>query len=96
MPNWLKNTLALIAGVFLGGLSLGLLETLVHQIVDGEGRFVVAALSLGIAAALGGVLALFIGRTAWLAWGVGVILFALSGWIASPSISTTGSSQICA
>jgi general stress protein CsbA len=49
-----------------------------HQVAAGDAKFAVAAIGLGLAGGLGGLLALFIGRAKWLAWAVAAVLLALS------------------
>ncbi len=78
MPEWLRIVLALIVGVIGGGLCIAGVETVGHAVSDGEGQFWAAAIALGIAAFVGGGLAILIGRRTILAWGVGAVLAALS------------------
>ncbi len=78
MPSWLKIALGILAGVFAGGLSLGLIEMAGHQIATGDAKFAIAAVGLGVAGFFGGLVALFIGRAKWLAWAIATLLMALS------------------
>lgn len=78
MPTWVRILLGLVAGVFLAGGSLGVVEMIAHQVSDGHTVFIFAAAGLGIGAFMGGSLANWIARDARIAWAVGGLLAALS------------------
>ena len=46
--------MGIVAGVFAGGLTIALVESLGHAVTDGQTLFIVAAVGLGLAAFIGG------------------------------------------
>lgn len=75
--NW-RLAASVLLGLFLAGAAIAGLEALIHQTLTGEAIFGGAAAALGIAAAIGGAVAVLLGRTPFGAWLVAGGLGALS------------------
>lgn len=78
MPSWIKTILALIVGTFTGGACIAVIEMLGHSLVTGQVIFIVAALGLGLAAFVGGLVAAWIGNVSILSFIVAVVLAGLA------------------
>lgn len=57
---------------------IALIEAIGHKMVTGDTIFIVAAIGLGIAGLVGGVVATLIGRNSKLSWVIALLLAALS------------------
>jgi len=78
MPQWLRTTLGIVAGVLAAGASVAVIETFAHTIVSGQSVFILAAIGLGLAAFIGGIIAAFIAKVGTAAWVIAAILALLS------------------
>ncbi|MEL7310421.1 MAG: hypothetical protein AAFN07_02810 [Pseudomonadota bacterium] len=78
MKSWIKKIGAIIAGVFAGGLTIALVESLGHAVVEGQTLFVIAALGLGCAAFVGGLVSRKISGLGYTAWIIAGTLACLS------------------
>ena len=78
MPNWLRNLLAVLVGVFVGGLCIAIIEMVTHSVASGHTLFIGAVIALAIATFIGGWVSVKIGQKAYFPFIVGGLLFGLS------------------
>ncbi|MEM7765133.1 MAG: hypothetical protein AAF290_13785 [Pseudomonadota bacterium] len=78
MPTGVRIALGLLAGIFAGGLSIAVVEQIGHAVAEGEAVFIVAAIGLGLAGFVGGVVSTLVTRRRHLVWLIAIVLAGLS------------------
>lgn len=78
MPSGLKMILSVIAGLFVGGASLAVIEMIGHSLLNKSSMFVVAAIALGVAGFFGGLTTALLTKKSQPAYVVGLFLAGLS------------------